>query len=107
MMLLMQRGRKENASPEEWRIRKMYPEDRHHYGVRYHYGNMEPYDYYDERIHGGEPEMRTYRRYSDGRFAPKNSVAWPRYDEYPDYEDEMRPIGFRDDDAYMGVIPRS
>lgn len=102
MMLLMQRGRKENASPEEWRIRKMYPEDRHHYGVRYHYGNMEPYDYYDERIHGGEPEMRSYRRYSDGRFAPKNSVAWPRYDEHPDYEDEMRPIGFRDDDAYMG-----
>lgn len=102
-MLLMKHNRRENALPEEWRIRKMYPEDRRHDGVRYRYDHrMEPYAYYDERIHGGEPEMRNYRRYSDGRFAPKSSMEYPEYDEYPDYEDEMRPIGFRDDDAYMG-----
>lgn len=101
-MLLMQHTRRENASPEEWRIRKTYPEDRQHYGVRYRYNHIEPYGYYDERIHGGEPEMRNYRRYSDGRFAPKSNMEYPEYDEYPDYEDEMRPIGFRDDDAYIG-----
>lgn len=101
--MLLMRNRRENASPEEWRIRKMYPEDRRHDGVRYHYDHhMEPYAYYDERIHGGEPEMRRYHRDSDGRFAPRSSTEWPEYDERLEYEGEMRTIGFRDDDAYMG-----
>ena len=75
-MLLMQHTRRENASPEEWRIRKAYPENREHYGVRYEmprnryidpYGYDEPQSYYDERFHGGrEPEMRGYTRYSNG-----------------------------------------
>ena len=98
-MLLMQHNRRENLSPEEWRIRKMYPEDRQHYGARYRYNHMEPYGYYDERIHGNEPEMRNYRRYSDGRFAPKSSLEYPEYDEHSGYSDEMRPIGFRDDES--------
>lgn len=113
-MLLMQRNRRSDFAPEEWRIRKAYPESREHYGVRYHYDapqerymepySMEPRDYYDERFHGGrEPEMRGYTRYSNGRFAPHSSAKWPEYDEYPTYHEQgMRPIGFRDEPIRMG-----
>lgn len=89
MMLLMQRNRRSDFD---------YPENREHYGVRYHIDRpyRDPRSYYDERIYGGEPEMR---RYSNGRFAPRNSAEWPEYDEYP----EMRQIGFRDGDtSYVG-----
>lgn len=84
-MLLMQRNRRSDFAPEEWRIRKAYPESREHYGVRYemprdHY--IEPYGYYDERLHGGRE---------------------PEYDENPTYHDEgMRPIGFREEPLRMG-----
>lgn len=102
-MLLMQRNRRSDFAPEEWRNRKAYPEDRQHYGVRYRYNHIEPYGYYDERIHGGEPEMRGYTRYSNGRFAPHSSAEYPEYDEMPTYHDEgMRPIGFRDEPMRMG-----
>lgn len=104
-MLLMQRNRRSDFAPEERRNREAYPESREHYGVRYEmprsryiepYGYDEPLGYYDERIHGREPEMR---RYSNGRFAPRSSAEWPEYDEYP----EMRQIGFRDGDtSYVG-----
>ena len=97
MMLLMQRNRRSDF------------EGREHYGVRYEmprsryiepYGYDEPLSYYDERIHGREPEMR---RYSNGRFAPRSSAEWPEYDEMPAYHDEaMRPIGFRDEPMRMG-----
>lgn len=113
-MLLMQRNRRSDFAPEEWRIRKAYPESREHYGVRYHYDapqdrymdpySMEPRDYYDERFYGvREPEMRGYTRYSNGRFAPHSSAEWPEYDEYPTYHEQgMRPIGFRDEPIRMG-----
>ena len=113
MMLLMQRNRRSDFTPEEWRNRKAYPESREHYGVRYEmprnryiepYGYDEPQSYYDERFHGGrEPEMRGYTRYSNGRFAPHSSAEYPEYDEMPTYHDEgMRPIGFRDEPMRMG-----
>ena len=98
MMLLMQRNRRSDF------------EGREHYGVRYEmprsrysepYGYYEPLGYYDERIHGREPEMR---RYSNGRFAPRNSAEWPEYDEMPTSANrDMRPIGFRDGStSYVG-----
>ncbi len=62
---------------------KTYPEDASITGVRYRYNHVEPYGYYDERIHGGEPEMRNYRRYSDGRFAPKSSMEYPSMTSTP------------------------
>ena len=109
-MLLMQRNRRSDFAPEEWRTRKAYPEDRQHYGVRYRYNHIEPYgydepqSYYDERFHGGrELEMRGYTRYSNGRFAPHSSAEYPEYDEMPTYHEEgMRPIGFRDEPMRMG-----
>lgn len=98
MMLLMQRNRRSDF------------EGREHYGVRYEmprsrysepYGYDEPLGYYDERIHGREPEMR---RYSNGRFAPRSSAEWPEYDEMPTSANrDMRPIGFRDGStSYVG-----
>lgn len=98
MMLLMQRNRRSDF------------EGREHYGVRYDmprsryiepYGYDEPLSYYDERIHGREPEMR---RYSNGRFAPRNSAEWPEYDDMPASANrDMRPIGFRDGStSYVG-----
>lgn len=98
MMLLMQRNRRSDF------------EGREHYGVRYEmprsryiepYGYDEPLSYYDERIHGREPEMR---RYSNGRFAPRSSAEWPEYDEMPTSANrDMRPIGFRDGStSYVG-----
>lgn len=98
MMLLMQRNRRSDF------------EGREHYGVRYEmprsryiepYGYDEPLGYYDERIHGREPEMR---RYSNGRFAPRNSAEWPEYDDMPASANrDMRPIGFRDGStSYVG-----
>lgn len=98
MMLLMQRNRRSDF------------EGREHYGVRYDmprsryiepYGYDEPLGYYDERIHGREPEMR---RYSNGRFAPRSSAEWPEYDEMPTSANrDMRPIGFRDGStSYVG-----
>lgn len=98
MMLLMQRNRRSDF------------EGREHYGVRYEmprsryiepYGYDEPLSYYDERIHGREPEMR---RYSNGRFAPRNSAEWPEYDDMPASANrDMRPIGFRDGStSYVG-----
>lgn len=112
-MLLMQRNRRSDFAPEEWRVRKAYPESREHYGVRYEmprdsyrmepYGYDEPRGYYDERFHGVEPEMRGYHRYSNGQFAPHGSAEWPEYDENPTYHDEgMRPIGFREEPMRMG-----
>ena len=97
-MLLMQRNRRSDF------------EGREHYGVRYEmprsryiepYGYDEPLSYYDERIHGREPEMR---RYSNGRFAPRSSAEWPEYDEMPTSANrDMRPIGFRDGStSYVG-----
>lgn len=97
-MLLMQRNRRSDF------------EGREHYGVRYDmprsryiepYGYDEPLSYYDERIHGREPEMR---RYSNGRFAPRNSAEWPEYDDMPASANrDMRPIGFRDGStSYVG-----
>ena len=97
-MLLMQRNRRSDF------------EGREHYGVRYEmprsryiepYGYDEPLGYYDERIHGREPEMR---RYSNGRFAPRNSAEWPEYDDMPASANrDMRPIGFRDGStSYVG-----
>lgn len=97
-MLLMQRNRRSDF------------EGREHYGVRYEmprsrysepYGYDEPLGYYDERIHGREPEMR---RYSNGRFAPRSSAEWPEYDEMPTSANrDMRPIGFRDGStSYVG-----
>lgn len=100
MMLLMQRNRRSDF------------EGREHYGVRYEmprsryiepYGYDEPLSYYDERIHGREPEMRGYTRYSNGRFAPHSSAEYPEYDDMPAYHDEgMRQIGFRDEPMRMG-----
>ncbi len=98
MMLLMQRNRRSDF------------EGREHYGVRYEmprsryiepYGYDEPLSYYDERIHGREPEMR---RYSNGRFAPRSSAEWPEHDEMPTSANrDMRPIGFRDGStSYVG-----
>lgn len=98
MMLLMQRNRRSDF------------EGREHYGVRYDmprsryiepYGYDEPLGYYDERIHGREPEMR---RYSNGRFAPRSSAEWPEYDDMPASANrDMRPIGFRDGStSYVG-----
>lgn len=98
MMLLMQRNRRSDF------------EGREHYGVRYDmprsryiepYGYDEPLSYYDERIHGREPEMR---RYSNGRFAPRSSAEWPEYDDMPTSANrDMRPIGFRDGStSYVG-----
>lgn len=100
-MLLMQRNRRSDF------------EGREHYGVRYEmprsryiepYGYDEPLSYYDERIHGREPEMRGYTRYSNGRFAPHSSAEWPEYDEMPTSANrDMRPIGFRDGStSYVG-----
>lgn len=97
-MLLMQRNRRSDF------------EGREHYGVRYEmprnrysepYGYDEPLGYYDERIHGREPEMR---RYSNGRFAPRSSAEWPEYDDMPTSANrDMRPIGFRDGStSYVG-----
>ena len=97
-MLLMQRNRRSDF------------EGREHYGVRYDmprsryiepYGYDEPLGYYDERIHGREPEMR---RYSNGRFAPRSSAEWPEYDDMPASANrDMRPIGFRDGStSYVG-----
>lgn len=97
-MLLMQRNRRSDF------------EGREHYGVRYEmprsryiepYGYDEPLSYYDERIHGREPEMR---RYSNGRFAPISSAEWPEYDDMPASANrDMRPIGFRDGStSYVG-----
>ena len=100
-MLLMQRNRRSDF------------EGREHYGVRYEmprsrysepYGYDEPLSYYDERIHGREPEMRGYTRYSNGRFAPHSSAEWPEYDDMPTSANrDMRPIGFRDGStSYVG-----
>ena len=90
-MLLMQRNRRSDFTPEEWRNHKAYPENREHYGVRYEmprnryidpYGYDEPQSYYDERFHGGrEPEMRGYTRYSTAdlpRTAARNIPSMTR-----------------------------